>query len=68
MGKWVFKHKFHANGSLERYKAHWVCVGFTQQPGIHHGEMFSPVVKATIVCNVLPLSVPRDWLVHQPNI
>jgi len=21
-GKWIFKHKFHADGSLERYKAH----------------------------------------------
>jgi len=23
-GKWVFKHKFKADGSLERYKARWV--------------------------------------------
>ena len=27
-GKWIFKHKFHADGSLERYKAHWVLRGF----------------------------------------
>ena len=25
-GKWFFKHKFHADGSLERYKARWVLV------------------------------------------
>lgn len=24
IGKWIFKHKFHANGSLARYKACWV--------------------------------------------
>ena len=29
-GKWVFKHKFTAGGSLERYKARWVLRGFTQ--------------------------------------
>jgi hypothetical protein len=23
-GKWIFKHKFQADGSLERYKARWV--------------------------------------------
>ena len=28
-GKWVFKHKFKADGSLERYKARWVLCGFT---------------------------------------
>jgi hypothetical protein len=28
--KWVFKHKFHADGSLDRYKARWVLHGFTQ--------------------------------------
>jgi hypothetical protein len=29
MSKWVFKHKFHVEGSLECYKARWVCWGFT---------------------------------------
>jgi hypothetical protein len=29
-GKWIFKHKFNSDGSLERYKAHGVLHGFTQ--------------------------------------
>jgi histone deacetylase 1/2 len=29
-GKWVFRHKFHADGTLARFKAHWVCRGFSQ--------------------------------------
>jgi histone deacetylase 1/2 len=28
-GKWIFKHKFNADGSFERYKARWVLRGFT---------------------------------------
>jgi hypothetical protein len=28
-GKWIFKHKFLSDGSLERYKARWVLRGFT---------------------------------------
>lgn len=28
-GKWIFKHKFLPDGSLERYKARWVLRGFT---------------------------------------
>jgi hypothetical protein len=40
-GKWDFKHKFNADGSLGRYKASWVCRGFTQRPGIDYDETFS---------------------------
>jgi len=32
-GKSTFKHKFHADGMLEWYKACWVLCGFTQRPG-----------------------------------
>jgi hypothetical protein len=28
-GKWIFRHKLHADGSLDRYKARWVLRGFT---------------------------------------
>lgn len=28
-GKWIFQHKTHADGSLERYRARWVVRGFT---------------------------------------
>jgi hypothetical protein len=27
--KWVFTHKLHADGTLDRYKARWVIRGFT---------------------------------------
>jgi hypothetical protein len=30
--KWVFTHKFHADGAFDRYKACWVIRGFTQRP------------------------------------
>jgi hypothetical protein len=29
-GKWIFKHKFNSDGSMDRYKARWVLRGFTQ--------------------------------------
>jgi len=28
-GKWIFKHKFNADGTLECYKARWILRGFT---------------------------------------
>ena len=63
-GKWVYCHKFLADGSLDRYKARWVLRGFTQRPGIDYEETFSPVVKPAIVCVVLTLAMSRSWPIH----
>ena len=67
-GKWVFKHKFKADGTLERYKARWVLRGFTQRPGIDFDETFSPVVKPATVRTVLSLALSRSWPIHQLDV
>jgi hypothetical protein len=67
-GKWIFKHKFHADGSLDRYKARWVLRDFTQRPGVDYDETFSPVVKPATVQIVLTLAHSRDWSIHQLDV
>ena len=67
-GKWLFKHKFKADGTLERYKARWVLRGFTQHPGIDFDETFSLVVKPTIVCTLLSLALSHNWPIHQLDV
>jgi hypothetical protein len=66
-GKWIFKHKLKADGSLDRYKARWGLWGFTQRPGVDYDETFSPVKPATIQ-TVLTLVVSRGWPVHQLDV
>ena len=63
-GKWIYRHKFHADGSLDQYKARWVLRGFTQRPGIDYDETFSPVVKHATVRTVLSLALSQDWPTH----
>jgi hypothetical protein len=67
-GKWIFKHKFNSDDSLERYKARWVLRDFTQRPGVDYDETFSPVVKPATVCTVLSLAVSHSWPVHQLDV
>jgi hypothetical protein len=63
--KWIFKHKFNSDATLERYKAHWVLHGLTQRPGIDYDETFSLVVKPATIRTMLTLAISRSWHVHQ---
>lgn len=38
--KWVYKLKFHADGTLERAKARLVAKGFTQLEGVNFHDTF----------------------------
>ncbi|GJW51464.1 ribonuclease H-like domain-containing protein [Tanacetum coccineum] len=58
---WLFKHKFHADGTLSRYKACLVANGSSQQLGVDFNETFSLVVKPTTIRTVLILVVSRKW-------
>ncbi|GJR62078.1 ribonuclease H-like domain-containing protein [Tanacetum coccineum] len=52
---WLFKHKFHADGTLSRYKARLVANGSSQQLGVDFDETFIPVVKPATIRTVLAL-------------
>nr|GEY73274.1 ribonuclease H-like domain-containing protein [Tanacetum cinerariifolium] len=65
---WLFKHKFHADGTLSRYKARLVANDSSQQLGIDCDETFSPVVKPATIRTVLSLAVSRKWPIHQLDV
>nr|GEV87526.1 ribonuclease H-like domain-containing protein [Tanacetum cinerariifolium] len=62
---WLFKHKFYADGTLSRYKAHLVANGSSQQLGVDFDDTFSSVVKPATIRTVLSLAMTRKWLIHQ---
>jgi len=67
-GKWIFKHKFHTDGSLDKYKARWVLRGFTQRPGVDYDQTFSPVVKPATIRTALTLAHSRHSPIHQLDV
>jgi hypothetical protein len=67
-GKQVFTHKFHADGTFDRYKARWVLWGFTQCLGVDYDETFSPVVKSATVRTVLATAISHNWPIQQLDV
>ena len=57
--KWVYKIKTHFDGSIERYKAHFVARGFTQEYGIDCEETFAHVACLISVCSLLAIVAAR---------
>ena len=43
--KWIFKTKFLAYGSLDKYKARSIVKGFTQRAGLDYKETFAPTPR-----------------------
>lgn len=66
--KWIFKIKFNADGTIERFKARLVALGNKQVEGIDYFETFAPVVKMTTVRTFLRLACGRGWDFHQMDV
>lgn len=66
--KWIFKFKYNADGSVERYKARVVAKGYAQNKGIDYNETFAVVAKMTSICTLLALAAVEGLQVHQMDV
>ncbi|CAI7931282.1 unnamed protein product [Closterium sp. NIES-54] len=58
-GKWVFRVKTKADGTIDKFKARWVVRGFDQEHGRDFTETFAPVSRHTSLCILLAVAAMK---------
>lgn len=66
--KWVFRIKYNADGTVDKYKARLVAKGFSQKEGIDYTETFAPMANMTTVRTILALASVSNWHIHLLDI
>ena len=67
-GKWVYKVKTKADGSLDKYRARYVAKGFKQIEGTDYTETFAPTSKPETFRPVLSLAAKRSFILRQMDV
>ena len=67
-GKWVYKVKTKADGSIEKYKARYVAKGFKQIEGIDYSETFAPTSKPETFRTILSLAAKENFTLRQLDV
>ncbi|PKU66662.1 Retrovirus-related Pol polyprotein from transposon TNT 1-94 [Dendrobium catenatum] len=66
--KWTFRTKYNSDGSIARYKARLVALGYKQEFGLDYTETFSPVAKIPTFRILILLALHNRWPMHQLDI
>ncbi|KAL0367959.1 UNVERIFIED_CONTAM: Retrovirus-related Pol polyprotein from transposon TNT 1-94 [Sesamum calycinum] len=66
--KWIFKKKIKPDGSIDKFKARLVVVGYTQKKGIDYFDTYSPVTKIATIRALIALSAINDLMIHQMDV
>jgi hypothetical protein len=66
--KWVYKIKHAVDRSMDKYKARFVAIGFSQKEGEDYEETFSPIARYTSIRAIMSLAASMGWSLHQMDV
>lgn len=66
--KWLYKPKFKADGSVDKYKVSLVAKGYSKKYGIDYEETFAPVAKLNTVRMLIAFATKHRWSLHQLDV
>lgn len=66
--KWIYKVKYHADGSVERHKERLVAKGFAQTLGVDYAETFALVARLDTVKIILSVAAQYKWPIFQMDV
>jgi hypothetical protein len=64
----LFKKKFKADGTIEKYKVRLVAKGYNQKEGEYLFDTYSPVGRLTTIRVMLSLATSYGILIHQIDV
>ncbi|CAI7793131.1 unnamed protein product [Closterium sp. NIES-53] len=67
-GKWVFRVKTKADGTIDKFKARWVVRGFDQEHGRDFTETFAPVSRHTSLRILLAITAMKKRKLRQIDV
>ena len=66
--RWLYKIKYAADSSIEKYKARFVARRFSQVEGVYYDETFTPVARYTSIRSIISIATEIGWRIHQMDV
>lgn len=68
ISKWLYKIKYGAYGSVEKFKVSFVSQSFSQEEGVDYDEIFALVSRYTTIRSIISLTTSQGWNLHQMDV
>nr|GEV65235.1 zinc finger, CCHC-type [Tanacetum cinerariifolium] len=66
--RWVFRIKYHTDGSIQTFKARLVIQGFSQRQGVDYFDTYAPVARITSIRVLFALASIYNLPIHRMDV